>query len=342
MAQSLAKMRNVGGDPEKLSALDYEFTELVDLEQIQGVIDSFCEALGVASAIVDRNGVQVLKSNITRLCGHFHRGNPGTNVRCIESDTTMADQLMEGQEHVVYHCKNGLVDAAAPIYVDGEHVASFFIGQFFFEPPDLDHFRRQAEEFGFDVEEYMAAVAEIPVIEHGKIEKLLDFVSGFANVLGEMGFNQKEQLENNAELKRLQQEVLEAQQRVIQELSTPIIPVMDRIIVMPLVGSIDTMRAKDIMRALLSGISDHRASVVILDVTGVPIVDSGVASHMNKTIQAARLKGAHTIITGISDAVAETIVDLGIDWTEIETLSNLETGLQVALSSLGYRLTKER
>jgi rsbT co-antagonist protein RsbR len=138
----------------------------------------------------------------------------------------------------------------------------------------------------------------------------------------------------------LQQEVIEAQKQALQELSTPIIPIMDRIIVMPLVGSVDTMRARDIMRRLLAGIREHRAKVVILDITGVPIVDSGVADHLNKTVQAARLKGARTIVTGISDAVAETIVDLGIDWSGIETLSDLQTGLVVALNSLNVKLSK--
>jgi rsbT co-antagonist protein RsbR len=115
---------------------------------------------------------------------------------------------------------------------------------------------------------------------------------------------------------------------------------MDRIIVVPLIGSIDTMRARDIMRTLLTGIRENRAKVVILDITGVPLVDSGVANHLNKTIQAARLKGARTIVTGVSDAVAETIVDLGIDWGDIETLADLRTGLIVALASLGLRLNK--
>ncbi len=94
------------------------------------------------------------------------------------------------------------------------------------------------------------------------------------------------------------------------------------------------------MRALLEGISEHRAQVVILDITGVPLVDSGVAGHLNKTIQAARLKGARVIVTGISDAVAETIVDLGIDWSKIETLRDLQTGLGVALDSLGIKLSR--
>jgi PAS domain S-box-containing protein len=143
-----------------------------------------------------------------------------------------------------------------------------------------------------------------------------------------------------AERERLQQEVIEAQQRAIQELSTPIIPIMDRIIVLPLIGSIDTMRARDITRSLLAGISTYRAKVVILDVTGVGIMDTGIVNHLNRTIQAARLKGAHTIVTGVSDAVAEAIVDLGIDWSAVTTLANLQTGLMVALDNLGVKLIR--
>ncbi len=97
-------------------------------------------------------------------------------------------------------------------------------------------------------------------------------------------------------------------------------------------------RAQDIMRALLRGVSEYHAEFVILDVTGVPIMDTGVVNHLNKTIQAARLKGAQTIVTGISDAVAEAVVDLGIDWGAVETLSDLRTGLVVALDRLGVQL----
>ncbi len=144
------------------------------------------------------------------------------------------------------------------------------------------------------------------------------------------------------EREQLQQKVIDAQQQALGKLSTPIIPIMDTpqggIIVMPLIGSIDTMRARDITRSLLAGVREHRAKVVILDITGVPVVDSGVANYLNKTIQAARLKGAHTVVTGISDAVAETIVELGIDWSGIETLPDLQMGLRVALARLGQRI----
>lgn len=169
--------------------------------------------------------------------------------------------------------------------------------------------------------------SKIPIFEGDKVIRVMTVTRDIT-----------ERKQAEEERGQLQQEVIEAQKRAIQELSTPVIPIMDRIIVMPLIGSIDSMRAKDITRSLLAGISAHQAKVVILDVTGVPIVDSGVANHLNKTIQAARLKGARTIVTGISDAVAEAIVDLGIDWSKTETLTNLQTGLVAALNGLGIKL----
>ncbi|MBN1887753.1 MAG: substrate-binding domain-containing protein [Thermoflexales bacterium] len=141
---------------------------------------------------------------------------------------------------------------------------------------------------------------------------------------------------------RLQEGIIEAQRQALQELSSPIIPVMENIIVMPLIGSIDTFRAKEITRSLLAGIRQHQVRVVILDITGVPIVDTGVANHLNKTIQAARLKGALAIVTGMSDAVAETIVDLGVDWSGIETLADLKTGLRAALERMGMHIEHRR
>jgi PAS domain S-box-containing protein len=144
------------------------------------------------------------------------------------------------------------------------------------------------------------------------------------------------------ERESLQQQLIDAQKQALLELSTPIIPIIDQIIIMPLIGSIDTARAQEITRALLRGISQHNAHIVIMDITGVAVVDSGIADHLNRTIQAARLKGAHTIITGISDAVAETIVDLGIDWGGLETLRDLQSGLIAAFRRLGYSLERSK
>jgi len=126
-------------------------------------------------------------------------------------------------------------------------------------------------------------------------------------------------------------ELIAAQQQALLEISTPILPVFDRVLIVPLIGTIDSQRAANIMRSLLAGISAHRAKVIILDITGVPLIDTGVADYLNRTIQAARLKGAEAIITGVSDAVAETLVDLGIVWEYVETLRDLQSGLHRAL-----------
>ena len=138
---------------------------------------------------------------------------------------------------------------------------------------------------------------------------------------------------------QLQQQIIDAQKQALQELATPIIPILEGILVMPLIGNIDSQRAVDTTRALLAGITQHRAKIVILDITGVPFIDTSIASHLNRTIQAARLKGTRILVTGISDAVAETIVDLGIDWREIDTMRDLQSGLLQALRHVNLRIS---
>lgn len=150
----------------------------------------------------------------------------------------------------------------------------------------------------------------------------------------------EERKQTDIERQALQQALIDSQQAVIQELLTPIIPIFEGVIIMPLVGSIDTMRARNIMHSVLDGITEYRADILILDLTGVAVVDSGVAGHLHKTVQAARLKGTRTIITGITEAIAETIVDLGIDWSHITTLAKLQTALVVALENQGLKLER--
>ncbi|MCP4543824.1 MAG: STAS domain-containing protein [Chloroflexi bacterium] len=183
------------------------------------------------------------------------------------------------------------------------------------------------------IQERDQAINQLEVLQVSLEQQVVERTAELEQAVVERGCMQEESA-------HLQQEIIEAQRRAIEELSAPVIPVMEHIIVMPLVGSIDNMRARDITRALLEGIRQQRAKVVILDITGVHLVDSNVASHLNRTIRTARLKGARTIITGISDAVAEMIVDLGIDWGEIGTQPDLQTGLIVALKGLGITLTQ--
>lgn len=135
-----------------------------------------------------------------------------------------------------------------------------------------------------------------------------------------------------------QQEMIQRlrdQQQVVLELSTPVISVWDRVLVLPLIGSVDSARALQIMENVLIEISKNQACVVIIDITGVPVIDTLVASHLIKTVSAAKLLGAQTIITGINPEVAQTLVHLGVDLADITTKSNLAKGIETALLMTG-------
>jgi rsbT co-antagonist protein RsbR len=121
------------------------------------------------------------------------------------------------------------------------------------------------------------------------------------------------------------------QKIALQELSAPLIPVFDNITVMPLVGTIDTERAKSIMENLLQGVVKHRAAVVLIDITGVPVVDTMVAHHIIQASEAVRLVGAKCLLVGIRPEIAQTIVNLGIDLSQLMTKNSLQKGIEYAL-----------
>ncbi len=125
--------------------------------------------------------------------------------------------------------------------------------------------------------------------------------------------------------------IVSLQRVALQELSAPLIPVMDRITIMPLIGTIDTERAKLIMENLLEGVITHNAEVVLIDITGVPVVDTMVAHHIIQAAEAVRLIGATCILVGIRPEIAQTIVNLGIDLGKFPTKSSLRKGFTSAL-----------
>jgi rsbT co-antagonist protein RsbR len=122
------------------------------------------------------------------------------------------------------------------------------------------------------------------------------------------------------------------QKIALQELTAPLIPVFDKISVMPLIGTIDTERAKQIMENLLEGVVNHRAEVVLIDITGVPVVDTMVAHHIIQAAEAVRLVGAKCTIVGIRPEIAQTIVNLGINLEDVTTTSTLKKGVEQALA----------
>lgn len=131
-----------------------------------------------------------------------------------------------------------------------------------------------------------------------------------------------------------------AQQEAIRELSTPVLRLRDRLLIMPIIGVIDSHRANQVMQQLLQRIRADRAKVVVMDITGVPTVDSAVANHFIQAVQASRLMGATVIITGLSAEVAQTLVRLGVDLTKVRTVGDLQEGIEEAEKLLGYDLTR--
>ena len=193
--------------------------DLVDLDELRELCESFTALTGAVTAVLDLDGNILVATGWQRICTQFHRAHPQTALRCRQSDTILAGCLGRGESYNVYRCQNGLVDVAVPIHVGGEHVANFFTGQFFFEPPDIDYFRRQAEEFGFDEAAYLAALAEAPIFTERQVRSMMDFLTRLARVMGEMGLARVRQQEANRALQQHRDHLEELVQSRTAELS---------------------------------------------------------------------------------------------------------------------------
>jgi anti-anti-sigma regulatory factor len=136
-----------------------------------------------------------------------------------------------------------------------------------------------------------------------------------------------------AEARKLQEEIIRVQAATLAELSTPLIPISERVMAMPLIGAMDAGRAQRVLEVLLAGIAESRASVAILDITGVPTMDTQVADGLIRAAKGVKLLGAQAVLTGIRPEVAQTLVSLGIDLTGIVTERSLQSGIEYAMAA---------
>jgi len=134
--------------------------------------------------------------------------------------------------------------------------------------------------------------------------------------------------------------VIRQQQEAIRELSTPVLQVRERLLILPIIGVLDNQRATQLTEQLLHGIRTHRAKVVVIDITGVADVDEPVANHLVKTVDASRLMGATVIITGLSSEIAQTLVTVGVDLSKMYTIGDLQGGIEEAEKLLGFKVTR--
>jgi len=176
--------------------------------------------------------------------------------------------------------------------------------------------------------------------DEGITDDEVALVAAFGNQLAAAILRARRDQERAAQLAQIEQ-ACERQAgllEVVRELSTPVIPVHDGVLVLPLVGTIDSTRGAQVMEALLGAITREQASVVLIDVTGVPMVDTGVADHLLRVIRAAALLGARAVLVGVTPVVAQTVVQLGVDLSGVVTRSNLQAGIAYALGLRGLQI----
>jgi len=132
--------------------------------------------------------------------------------------------------------------------------------------------------------------------------------------------------------------IIREQQEAIRELSTPVLQVRERLLILPIIGIIDSQRARQLTEQLLRGIRANRARVVVIDITGVAAMDSSVANHLVQTVEASRLLGAAAIVTGLSPEIAQTLVKIGVNLGKMHTVGDLQGGIEEAERILGYKV----
>lgn len=127
--------------------------------------DRLFDLFDTTIAVLDIEGNILVAKKWQKICTDFHRVNAESCQKCLESDTHLANDLEEGKEYTVYRCKNGMVDCASPIIIEGHHIANVYVGQFLFKEPDLSFFRANAKKYGFDEKAYMEALSDVPIID---------------------------------------------------------------------------------------------------------------------------------------------------------------------------------
>ena len=182
--------------------MNYKLAELIDLEECKVILENFCEAVNIGSAISDLDGNVLIGIRWQKICTGFHRVNEETCKLCIESDTQLANELKEGKEYTIYKCKNGMTDAASPIIVEGVHLANIFVGQFLLDTPDREFFRAKAYRYGFDEQEYLSALDKVPIVPEKKVPHILGFMTSFAQTIARMGLEKLRKIQLDLELEK--------------------------------------------------------------------------------------------------------------------------------------------
>lgn len=168
----------------RLNISDYKFYELVDVVAFSKVLDDFFEATGIPNGVLSNDGEIISQSGWMNACKDFHRQNPQSKDNCLRSDKTLATNLKEGQI-VSSFCKNGLMDYATPIVIEGQILATIILGQVLEKSPNLEYFEKQAKKFNYDKDTYIKSIKEVPIVSKEKMEALMRCMVNIAQILAQ-------------------------------------------------------------------------------------------------------------------------------------------------------------
>lgn len=158
----------------------------LDFSRLNTLFENFLQVMNVPIALVDMQGKVLASSRWQRACISFHRHAEHTLQHCLQSDRDLALQLEQGKNYSIYRCRNGLTDCATPIILEGEHIANLFIGQFLLHEPDAAFFNAQAKEAGFNAEDYLSALAEVPIVDESRVPAMLNMLASLALQITEL------------------------------------------------------------------------------------------------------------------------------------------------------------
>jgi len=164
---------------------------------------------------------------------------------------------------------------------------------------------------------------------------------GINLMLGDIRDLIEEDRKKAAEIQTKNEEMIKVQEAALKELSTPIIQIWDDVLTLPIIGIVDSRRSEEMMESLLTEVVETQSRCVIIDITGVEVVDTKTADHFLKMVKAIKLLGAECIITGISPEIAQTLTNIGVDLSQIKTLRNLQDGLKEAFHMLGITINDQ-
>jgi PAS domain-containing protein len=192
LRSQIAELRGSGAIYRQIEQEPSEptFDDLIDIHRLQTLLELHVKITRISVGIRDRELNRLVSAGLQNICMLFHREHPVLNKHCRQSDDIISSHVNDGQ-YIEYRCKNGLWDVAVPILIAGKHMATLFLGQFFYEddPSNVQFFQQQGREFGLPEEEYLAALRQVPIFSRDTVQDVINYYTSFVNLLSIMGYS---------------------------------------------------------------------------------------------------------------------------------------------------------